>query len=341
MQYGATDAAISSPASLFGPRAVWTLARVHRETAQQYRMACQMNAATTGTATAAGNPNSRARMNPAVASMAQTTDVAITNSRNERPVERLAGACKLSIVAVALGCGFVGSSAGQMPPDLVRRVAESGSRLAEERSHYTYTQRFRFIEFARGRPVGRYEELRDVTFTGDGERAERHQRRPVLQLKRLRLTEEDFRDLRDVNPFVLTSENLRFYKVSYKGTQSIDGHECHVLQARPRQILQGQRFFDGFLWVGKDSGEVVQAGGRPVPQIHGIESSNLFPHFVTQYAPVDGKHWFPVRTEGDDVLPFPSGNQRVQILIEYTDYKRFTATSTIDFDERNVQQVQP
>ncbi len=213
----------------------------------------------------------------------------------------------------------------------MRKVAELGSLLVAERDHYTYTQTFRFYEIRRGVPVGHYEEIRDVTFTGTGQREEKHRKRPVLRLKRLRLTEEDFRDLRDVNPFVLTKETLRSYKVGYKGIEPVDGQPCHVLAVRPRQILAGQRFFDGLLWVAVENGQVVRAAGRPVPQIHRLQDSNLFPAFTTFYEPVDGTHWFPVRTVGDDTLPFPSGNQRVRLSIEYSNYKRFTASSTIEF----------
>ncbi len=220
-----------------------------------------------------------------------------------------------------------------MPEDLVRSVAEAGSRLVAERDHYTYTQTFKFHEIRKGAPVGRYEEIRDITFTGTGERLERHRKPPLMRLDRMRLTDEDFRDLRDVNPFVLTTDTLRFYRVRYKGIEPVDGTQCHVLQVRPRQILSGQRFFDGLVWVGVEHGQVLRVAGRPVPQIHRMEDSNLFPGFETRYEPVDGEHWFPARTKGDDILPFPSGNQRVRILIEYTNYKRFTASSTVTFGE--------
>ena len=220
-----------------------------------------------------------------------------------------------------------------MPESLIREVAEAGSRLVAEREHYTYTQSFKFWEIKNGVRVGRYEEIRDITFTGTGERDERHRMRPVRQLRRLRMTDEDFRDLRDVNPFVLTSETMRFYKVGYKGIEQVGNEDCHVLHLRPRQILYGQRFFDGLVWVGVEHRQVVRAAGRPVPQIHRIEESNLFPGFETVYEPVDGEHWFPVRTAGDDILPFPSGHQRVRLLIEYSDYKRFTATSTVTFGD--------
>ena len=220
-----------------------------------------------------------------------------------------------------------------MPENLVQSVAEAGTRLVTERDQYTYTQRFRFLEMRRGRPVGRYEEFRYITFTGTGERDERFKKHPIDQLHRLRLTHEDFRDLRDINPFVLTEDSLWFYRVTYKGIEPIDGMDCYTLHVRPRQILDDQRFFDGLIWVGKENGQVVRISGRPVPQIHRMENSNLFPAFTTQYAPVDGEHWFPVRTEGDDILPFPWGNQHVRLLIEYYDYKRFTAESKVTFEE--------
>lgn len=220
-----------------------------------------------------------------------------------------------------------------MPEGLVRSVAEAGSRLVVERDNYTFTQTFKFYEIRKGLTVGRYEEIRDITFSGTGERIERHRKKPVIRLRRIRMTPEDFRDLRDVNPFVLTTETLSFYRVRYKGTEPVDGIECHILQLRPRQILYGQRFFDGLVWVGVEHGQVVRAAGRPVPQIHRMEGSNLFPAFETRYEPVDGELWFPTRTEGDDILPFPSGSQRVRLLIEYTDYKRFTASSTVTFGE--------
>ncbi len=265
-----------------------------------------------------------------MASVRQSPAEQLTNCR--KPGSSTASClAKVIIVAAFVTCGSIAPA--QIPEGLVRSVAESGSKLVAERDHYTYTQTFKFYEIKKGARVGRYEEIRDITFTGNGERVERHRAKPVLRLQRLRMTDEDFRDLRDVNPFVLTTDTLRFYKVRYKGTEPVAGMDCHVLQVRPRQILYGQRFFDGLVWVGVEHGQVVRAAGRPVPQLHRIEDSNLFPGFATHYEPVDGEHWFPTRTEGDDILPFPSGNQRVRLLIEYTNYKRFTASSTVTFSD--------
>ena len=277
-------------------------------------------------------------MNPAMASVSQSTAKQTIDCF--RPVPPTAPCLVKLIIVAAIGtCGSPANA--QMPEGLVRNVAEAGSRLVAERDHYTYTQTFKFHEIRKGASVGRYEEIRDITFTGTGERVERHRKKPVLSLRRIRMTPEDFRDLRDVNPFVLTMETLSFYRVRYKGTEPVDGDECHILQLRPRQILYGQRFFEGLVWIGVEHGQVGRAAGRPVPQIHRMEGSNLFPAFETRYEPVDGGHWFPTRTEGDDILPFPSGNQRVRLLIEYTGYKRFTASSTVTFGDPTERQGPP
>ena len=49
-------------------------------------------------------------------------------------------------------------------------------------------------------------------------------------------------------------------------------------------------------------------------------------------AKVDGKFWFPVRTFGDDVLPFKGGAIRERLEILYENYKRFGAESTVKFE---------
>jgi len=47
--------------------------------------------------------------------------------------------------------------------------------------------------------------------------------------------------------------------------------------------------------------------------------------------PIDGKHWFPVYTHADDMLPFRTGAQRIRLMIRYSEYKRFGAESKIEF----------
>ena len=233
-------------------------------------------------------------------------------------------------------CLFVGVPAlAQDPPaDVLKRVADNGSRFEQERARYTYQQSFDFHEFdKRGVPSGFYREVRDINFNSDGERTEQFIKGPANQLKRIRMTDEDFSDLRDIQPFVLTNDTLWRYKATYRGRETIDGRECFVYRIEPRQVLEGQRMLDGQIWVEVDTLQVVRAVGQPLPQHHSTTDANLFASFATEYAPIDGEFWFPVRTFADDYLPFPSGAQRVQYEIKFENYRRFSADTTISFGD--------
>ena len=150
-----------------------------------------------------------------------------------------------------------------------------------------------------------------------------------VTIKNLVLTEEDFADIRNIQPLVLTEDRLWNYETKFRGDEKIDDVDCWVLQVRPRQILQGQRFFDGMIWVDKKDYNIVRMEGQAVPQIRTTKSENLFPRFTTIRKPLDGKHWFPVYTYADDTLQFRTGPQRIRLRIAYSSYKRFGAESTL------------
>src|SRR5580658_8888505 len=158
--------------------------------------------------------------------------------------------------------------AADPPADLARRVAHRESETAEERRHYAYTQSVRLQELdGHGIQTGEYREVRDVIFSPTGDRTERFPTEPVSNLKNLVMTPEDFADLRDIQPFVMTEDQLFIYEVQYKGEEEIDGRDRWVLSVRPRQILSGQRLFDGLLWIGQDDFSVVRSEGKAVPEV--------------------------------------------------------------------------
>jgi hypothetical protein len=220
----------------------------------------------------------------------------------------------------------------QQPADLARRVAAREAENEKARLDYTYRQTVVVEELDyRGVRTGDYREVRDVIFSPEGERSEQFLVRPANLLKRLILTEEDFRDIREVQPFLFTPEQLWIYETRCRGEETVDEVDCYVLQVRPRQILDGQRLFDGILWVSKRDCSIVRSEGKAVPEIRRRKSENLFPRFTTIRKPVDGKYWFPAHTHADDLLQFSSGEQRIRMTIRYENYKRFGAESSVTF----------
>jgi hypothetical protein len=209
---------------------------------------------------------------------------------------------------------------------------ETETRVA--RNEYTYRQTVVFAELdAHGAQTGESRETRDIVFSPEHERTDHLIGKPSMNLKHLIMTDEDFRDMRDIQPFVMTEDQLWNYETKFRGEENVDGIDCWAVQVRPRQILATQRLFDGLLWVDKKDYSIVRLEGQAVPQIRSMKSENLFPRFTTLRQVVDGKHRFPIFTYADDTLPFRNGSQRVRMTIRYTNYKRFGAESVIQFEK--------
>ena len=184
-------------------------------------------------------------------------------------------------------------------------IAARETETAQVQSNYTYRQTVTLDELtSSGLAEGSYREVRDIIFSPAQERTEQMVGKPYATLTHLKLTDEDFRDLRDVQPFLLTKEQTFLYETKFRGEETMDGVDCFVVQIRPRQILDGQRLFDGMLWVSKKDYSVIRTEGQAVPQIHTLKSENLFPHFTTLRQKVEGDYRFPVVTYGDDTLYF-------------------------------------
>ena len=107
--------------------------------------------------------------------------------------------------------------------------------------------------------------MRDVIFLANGERSEQFLRKPEDRLVQLKMTEEDFRDVREVQPFLFTRDQLWVYEVSFKGEEMVEGVECNLLQVRPRQTFPGQRLFEGLIWAAKSDASIIKSHGRAVP----------------------------------------------------------------------------
>ena len=224
---------------------------------------------------------------------------------------------------------FAPVSAQEPPASLAKLVAHRESETEAERNEYTYRQTVTIDELDdHGAVRGQYREVRDIIFSPKHERSEEPIGKPQKNLKYLVMTDEDFRDIRDIQPLVLTEDRLWNYETKFRGEETMDDVDCWVLQVRPRQILEAQRFFDGTIWVDKKDYNIVRMEGQAVPQIRSMKSENLFPRFTTIRKPVDGKHWFPVYTYADDTLQFRTGPQRERLRIAYSGYKRFGVEST-------------
>ncbi len=245
-------------------------------------------------------------------------------------------------LVLALAPAGLAQSASDDPPQaqidgIIAKFAAKEAEFARARENYTYRQTVRVQELDEGgSPHGRHEMVSDIIFSSEGKRTERVVKAPVSTLRTIQLTPEDEQDLRNVQPFVLTTNEIAKYYVRYLGKETLDEIPCYAFAVKPKKLEAGQRYFQGTVWVDDRDLQIVKSYGRGVGLIKkGYD--NLFPKFETYREQIDGKYWFPTYTTADDTLPFQSGPQRIRMTVRYEDYKQFKSDVQIKYGE----QVEP
>lgn len=214
--------------------------------------------------------------------------------------------------------------------EIIRRFAAKEAEFKEARDNYTYTQSVRVQEYGvNDRPGGEFHRTSEVIFTPEGKRYERITWEPPSTLQNVSLTREDLEDLSNIQPFVLTSDDLGKYVLDYQGREQVDEIGTYVFGVRPRRIEPGQRYFEGTIWVDDQDLQIVKTYGKAVPDYRRRNQENLFPRFETYRENIDGKYWFPTYTRADDILHFKSGDIRIRMIVRYSDYKQFKSTVRI------------
>lgn len=255
-------------------------------------------------------------------------------TKNAHTFAILAGPILLALAASTPG---VGAPATNDPPipvnEIITKFVDKETEFAKARENYTYRQTVKIYEYDDAGGVrGKYELIQDIIFTAAGKRTERVVFAPVATLRNIILTPEDMEDLRSVQPFVMTNAELPNYHVRYLGTERIDEIDCYVFAIKPKEMVKGERYFEGQAWVDQRDLQIVKTFGKGVGILK-KKSDNQFPRFETYRLPVDGKYWFPVYTSADDILHFQSGDQRIKMIIKYEDYKQFKGTADIKFGD--------
>ena len=234
-----------------------------------------------------------------------------------------------------------------LPPEqIIKQFAAKESEFQDALNHYTYRRYARVQTLDDDNKVdGEWYEVDDVIFDSTGRRTEKVVFAPGSTLQRVMMSPSDLQDISHGYPFVLTTEDIAQYDVSYVGRQKVDEVDCYVFTVSPKIIEKKKRYFDGRIWVDATDLQIVVTNGRMVPDDTRKGSEDLHPPFMTWRQQVDGHYWFPVYTKGEGILHFSGGNgymaQDVHIrdTVKYTDYKRFGSTSTIIYNGQSHPQL--
>ena len=207
---------------------------------------------------------------------------------------------------------------------IIQEFAAKETQFKLARDNYTYHQINKVEELGpNDEVVGTYRQDWDILFDDSGKRIEQVTYAPLPTLKGLMVTEQDIDAMRNIQPFVLTINELPEYEIKYLGHVPVDYLTCYVFSIRPKEIKKGRLYFKGIVWVDDQDLQIVKTEGKSVPEMRTKHGENLFPRFTTYRQQIDGKYWFPTFTMADDTLYFPGNPVHIKEVIRYTNYKQF------------------
>jgi hypothetical protein len=251
----------------------------------------------------------------------------------------------LALTLVAIAAAQRGESELDTSPpkgiteqEIIEKFAAKEKQFKVARENYAYRQSLTVQTLDGDTVNGEFKEVEDVLFDDKGHRIEHVVFAPQSTLIGIQMTKEDYDDIRNRMPFVLTTDEIPEYQILYVGKQRIDEIGTYVFDVAPKQIEKNKRYFQGRIWVDDQDFQIVKTYGKNVPDL-GVKKrgqENLFPNFTTWRDQVDGKYWFPVYTKVDDVLHFSSGDIHIKQIVKYTDYKRFGSNVKITYEGQDI-----
>jgi hypothetical protein len=232
---------------------------------------------------------------------------------------------------------------GLTPEQIIQKFAAKEKEFKEARDQYTFRQDVRVQTLDGETVTGEYREVFDVTYDNQGRHLENVVFAPQNSLTEIMMSPEDLQDIRNLLPFVLTSDEIPEYDIMYVGQQQEDELHCYVFDIAPKKIENKKRYFQGRVWVDDRDLQIVKTSGKTVPDIRKKSSENLFPKFSTRREQVDGQYWFPAYTMADDTLHFRKQSYQdvhIREIVKYTDYKRFGSKVKITYQGQELPQDQ-
>jgi hypothetical protein len=233
---------------------------------------------------------------------------------------------------------------GLTPQQIIEKFAARESEFNRARQSYIFRQtvKVQTVSEDTNRVDGEYQQVTDITFNKEGKRDEHVVFAPQNTLERVMMSPADFKDIEQRLPFVLTTEDLPQYDITYLGRQKVDELDTYVFSAGPKVLEKGKRYFQGKVWVDQQDFQIVLINGKNVPDDKRKGHEDLSPPFTTYYEQVDGKYWFPTYTKAEGNLHFAGGDGymsqdvHLRTVVKYTDYKQFHATSRIIYNGEDI-----
>jgi hypothetical protein len=268
-----------------------------------------------------------------------------------RFAKQIAALLALTLAAPLAACAQSGfGSLDPAPPknlsidEIIKKFGEREAEFKQARDSYTFRQSVKIdtIDEDSNKVDGEYQQVTDIVFDKDGKREEHVVFAPQNTLERVIMTPADFDEIEHRLPFILTTEDLPHYDVTYLGRQKVDDLDTYVFQAGPKVLEKNKHYFQGKVWVDQQDLQIVLINGQTVPQDTRPGKEDLQPPFTTYYEQVDGKYWFPTYTKAEGELHFAATRNglgediHMRSVVKFTDYKQFHSNIRIIYNGEDI-----
>ena len=169
------------------------------------------------------------------------------------------------------GFGPIDTSAPSMQPDeIVKKFAAKESEFRHALDNYTYQRDVRIQTINDdGKVDGEYRQVVQITFDTNGRKSEHVTFAPQNTLERITMSPADVSDIEQRLPFVLTTEDVGQYNLTYAGRQKVDEVDCYVFDVAPKVMEKGKRYLKGRIWVDqKDLQIVITSAKNEIGRAH-------------------------------------------------------------------------
>jgi len=213
--------------------------------------------------------------------------------------------------------------------ELIQKFAAQETKVKEARAHYTYTQDVLVQTLNEKAVDGQFHEIASVSYDDKGKRAEHVSFAEQSTLRGVQLTQEDMDDDHIFMQWMLTTDEVPQYKLTYAGQQHVDDLDTYVFHVEPKKEEKNRRYFQGRVWVDNRDFQMVKLCGKSVPEVIHVKKHqpmHIRPTFVGYRQLVDGM-WFPAYARVDDTLHFQLQAVHLREIVKFTGYKRVGAAA--------------
>ena len=215
-----------------------------------------------------------------------------------------------------------------LPPEtIIRSFTARADEYVRAHTMYGFKRLVRVQEFTPdGEKGGDLRQESEIYLADNGRRYERATKENSSRFLDVKSASVDVQKSVQVPLFPLTSNQLPFYTLTYKGSQPLDELNTYIFEVKPKALLRGRRLFSGIVYVDDQDLAIVKVYGA-WKSIEDEDEDNAstrdvpFSLYEIYYENVSGKYWFPTYIHSDAYVHTKNGDEQLRLTVRMTDFK--------------------